>query len=99
VGIGVDYKWNHYQKYQKASIDYLLEEKEEELPYGCLICGNRPYFIGHIEKSNPNRMLIYCLCWECYEKPESDNIVKKIISYYETTRKDNPNILEHCGEC
>ena len=77
---------------------YLLEEKEE-LPYGCLICGNRPFFIGHIEKSNPNRMLIYCLCWECYENPESDSIVGKIILYYETTRKDNPNFLEHHGEC
>ena len=35
---------------------YLLEEKEDELPYDCLICGNRPFFIGHIEKSNPNRI-------------------------------------------
>ena len=67
---------------------YLLEEKEDVLPYGCLICGNLPFFSGHIEKSYPKRMLIYCLCWECYEKPESDSIVGKIISYYETTRKD-----------
>ncbi len=78
---------------------YLLEEKGDELPYGCLICGNRPFFIGHIEKSNPNRMLIYCLCWECYEKSESDSIVEKIISYYETTGIDNPNLLDHSGEC
>ena len=77
---------------------YLLEEKEE-LPYGCLLCGNRPFFIGHIEKSNPNRILIYCLCSGCYENPESGSIVEKIIGYYETTREDNPNLLEHCGEC
>ena len=78
---------------------YLLEEKADELPYGCIICGNRPFFIGHIEKSDPNRMLIYCLCWECYEKQESDSIVEKIICYYETIRNDNPNLLEHFGEC
>ena len=78
---------------------YLLEEKEDELPYGCLICGSQPFFIGHIEKSDPTRMLIYCLCWECYENPESDSIVDKIISYYETNKKDNPNPLEHCGAC
>ncbi len=78
---------------------YILEEKEDELPNGCLICRNRPFFIGHIEKSNPNQMLIYCLCWECYENPESDSIVEKILDYYEATRKDNPNLLERCGEC
>ncbi len=78
---------------------YLLGEKEEILPCGCLICGNRPFFIGHIEKSNPSRMLIYCLCWQCYEDPESDSAVEKIICYYETTRRYNPNLLEHCGEC
>ena len=72
---------------------YILEEKEAALPYGCLICGNRPFFIGHIEKSDPNRMLVYCLCRECYEKPESDSIVEKIIGYYETTGIDNPNLL------
>ena len=77
---------------------YLLEEKEE-LPYGCLICGDLPFFIGHIEKSSPNRMLIYCLCFECYERPESDNAVEKIIDYYEITRNNNPNLLEHFGEC
>lgn len=77
----------------------LEEEKEDELPYGCLICGDRPFFIGHIEKSDPNRMLVYCLCRECYEKPESDSIVEKIISYYETTGIDNPNLLDHSGEC
>ncbi len=90
-----------YGFYEMASLkeipegvhQYLLEEKEGELPYGCLICGNHPFFIGHIEKSNPNKMLIYCLCWECYENSESDSIVEKIISYYETTRKDNPNSL------
>ena len=75
---------------------YLLDEKEDELPYGCLICGNHPFFIGHLEKSNPHRMLIYCLCWECYEKQESDSIVKKIIGYYESTKQDNPDLLEHC---
>ena len=78
---------------------YLLEEKEDELPCGCIICGDRPFFIGHIVKSNPNRMLIYCLCQKCCEKSESDSIVEKIIDYYETTRKDNPNLLYHCGEC
>ena len=78
---------------------YLLEEKEKELPDRCLICGDRPFFIGHIEKSNPHRMLIYCLCWDCYEKPETDSIVEKIIDYYETIKKDNPNLIEHCGEC
>ena len=67
---------------------YLIEENENVLPYDCIICGNRSFFIGHIKKSYPNRMLIYCLCWECYEKPESDNVVEKIISYYENTRKD-----------
>ena len=77
---------------------YLLEEKEE-LPNGCLICGDLPFFIGHIEKSSPNRMLIYCLCFECYERPESDNAVEKIIDYYEITRNNNPNLLEHFGEC
>ena len=78
---------------------YLLEEREHELPNGCLICGNRPFFTSHIEKSNPNRMILYSLCLECYEKPESGSIVIKIIDYYETTRKDNPVLLEHCGEC
>jgi hypothetical protein len=77
---------------------YILEDKEAALPYGCLICGDRPFFIGYIEKSNPNRMLIYCLCCKCYENPKSDSVVEKIISYYEITRKDNPNLLEHCGE-
>ena len=62
---------------------YLLEEREHELPNGCLICGNRPFFTSHIEKSNPNRMILYSLCLECYE----------------TTGKDNPDLLEHCGEC
>jgi hypothetical protein len=78
---------------------YLLEKKEDELPYRCLICGNRPFFIGHIEKSNPTRMLIYCLCWDCYEKPDSDSAVEKIISYYEITRQHSPNLLEHFGKC
>ena len=77
----------------------LLDEEAEEDSYGCLICGNHPFFIGHLEKSNPNRMLTYCLCSECYEKPESDAIVEKILCYYETVRKDNPDLLEHCGEC
>ncbi len=78
---------------------YILKEKDDELQYDCLICGNRPFFIGHIEKTEPNRMLIYCLCSGCYENPESDTIVEKIISYYETTRKDNPSLIEHYGEC
>jgi len=84
---------------QESLHRYLIEEEKAELPDGCLICGKRPFFIGHIDKSNPNRMLIYCLCWECYEKQESDSIVEKITSFYETTRKDNPDLLEHCGEC
>jgi hypothetical protein len=78
---------------------YLLDKKEDELPYGCLICGNHPFFIGNLEKSNPHRMLTYCLCSECYEKPESDTIVEKIIDFYETARIHNPNLLDHCGEC
>jgi len=78
---------------------YLSEENGDELTYECLICGDHPFFIGHIEKSNPNRMLIYCLCSKCYENPESDSIVEKILCYYETVRKDNPDLLEHCGEC
>ena len=45
----------------------LLEQKSEELPKLSVICGNRPFFIGDIEKSNPNRMLVYCICRECYE--------------------------------
>jgi len=77
----------------------LLEENSEELPNPCLICGNSPFFIGHIKKLNPNRILIYCLCEACYENPESDNSVKKIICYYETIRKNNQNLLEYCGEC
>lgn len=79
--------------------DFLIEEKFEKLPRLCLICGNIPFFIGLIEKSNPNRMLIYCLCLECYENSESDRAAKKIIDYYETTRKENPNLIEHIGEC
>ena len=71
---------------------YILEEKEAAIPDGCLICGNLPFFIGLLEKSNPNRMLIYCLCSGCYEIPESAGIVEKIISYYETVRKDHPDI-------
>ena len=78
---------------------YLSEENEDELPYGCLICGEHPFFIGHIEKSNPNQMLVYCLCSKCYEKPESESIVEKIIGYYETAGKDDSNLLDHCGEC
>ena len=78
---------------------YLSEEEGEELIHACLICGNFPFFIGHIERSDTNRMLIYCLCQECYEKPESDGIVEKIICYYETTMRDNPDLLNHCGEC
>ena len=79
--------------------DWLLEEEKDELPHGCLICGNRPFFIGHIEKSDPDRMLVYCLCRACYEDPDSDRIVEKIISYYETIRIHNPNLLDHYGEC
>ena len=78
---------------------YILEEKEAALPDGCLICGSRPFFIGRLEQSNPNRMLIYCLCSGCYENPESASIVEKIISYYETARKDPPNILAPRGVC
>lgn len=78
---------------------YLLGEKEEKLPHCCLICGNHPFFIGYIDKSNPNRMLIYCLCRECYEEPEADITVGKIISYYETRGGDNPGLTEHRGEC
>ena len=77
----------------------LSEEQKGEHSYECLICGNRPFFIGHIEKSDPNRMLIYCLCSECYGKPEFNTIVEKIIDFYETARIDNPNPLDHCGEC
>ena len=77
----------------------LLEEQKGEHSYECLICGNRPFFIGNIEKSNPNRSLVYCLCSECYEDPESDSIVEKILCYYETVRKNNPDLLEHCGQC
>ena len=77
---------------------YLSEENEEELPHGCLICGKSPFFIGHIEKSNPNRMLIYCLCCECYREPEADITVEKIIFYYETKRGDNPGLTEHRWE-
>ena len=78
---------------------YLLEEKEEELPYGCLICGQQPFFIGHIEKPDTNGMLIYCLCWDCYEDPESERAVERIIYFYETARNENPNIVEQCGTC
>ena len=67
---------------------YVSEEEGVELAYECLICGNHPFFIGCLEKSNPNRMLIYCLCRECHEKHESDSTVEKIINYYETVRKD-----------
>ena len=75
------------------------EEEEEEQSYGCIICGNPPFFIGHMEISNPNRMIVYCLCRECYEKPESENIAEKIIRYYEATKKDTPNLIDHLGEC
>jgi len=78
---------------------YVLDEKEAALPYECIICGNHQFFIGYIEKSNPNRIVIFCLCSECYEKPESEKIVKKILDYYEITRKDNPDLIKHCGEC
>ena len=78
---------------------YLLEEKEDELPKGCLVCGNRPYFIGYIEKSKPNRMLIYCLCTECYLESEADITVEKIISYYESKGGYNSDLFEHPGKC
>ena len=78
---------------------YLLEEEKAVLPSGCLICGNAPICIGLIKKSNPNRMLIYCLFGACYENPTSDNAVEQIISYYETARNNNPDLLEHYGEC
>lgn len=78
---------------------YVLNEKEDTLPYRCLICGDRPYFTGYIEKSNPIRILLYRLCQECFENPDSDNAVERIIDYYETTRKDSPDLLEYCGEC
>jgi hypothetical protein len=77
---------------------YLSEEEKEELSYRCLICGDHSFFIGHLEKSNPNRMLIYCLCRECYEKPESEGMVEKILHYYETVRKDNSDLSDRCGE-
>ena len=77
----------------------LFEDEEDEQSYGCLICGNHPFFVGHSEKSNPNRLLRYWLCRECYEKPESESIVKKIIDYYETTRRFNPNLLDQSGTC
>ena len=67
--------------------EYLLDEKIAGLPYGCIICGNRPFFIGNIERSDPKRMLVYCLCLKCYKDPESEYIVKKIIDHYETTTK------------
>jgi hypothetical protein len=76
----------------------LAEEKEELLPR-CFICGYPPYFTGHLEKSNPTRLLKYYLCQECYQNPESLSIVEKIICYYETTIRDNPDLLNHCGEC
>ena len=82
--------------------DELLQyfsDEGEKLPSSCLICGNRPFFIGHIEKSNPKQMLIYCLCWECCENPESNIIVEKIIDYYETIRKDNSIRSAYYGEC
>jgi hypothetical protein len=83
----------------KAVHRYILEDKEAVLPNRCLICGNHPFFVGHIEKSFPTRMLIYCLCKGCYEKTESAVIVEKIICYYETTRSVNPKLLEHRGAC
>ena len=78
---------------------YLLEEEKDDLPNACLICGNHPLFWGYIEKFNPNRMLIYCLCSKCYEEPDIDITVEKIICYYEIKGRNNPDLLEHHGEC
>lgn len=78
---------------------HIKAEAEEESSYACLICGTLPFFIGYLEKSNPNRMLVYCLCFECYEKPESEITVEKIIDYHESARLDNPNLLDLWGEC
>ena len=78
---------------------YIVEEKEAALPYGCLICGSPPFFIGYIEKSSPNQMLIYSLCSECYAKQESAGVVEKIIGYYETTRKNTPILLVRREAC
>ena len=78
----------------KNIYQYTLNEREAKIPHQCLICGNRPFFIGYIEKSYPNRMLIYCLCRECFENTDSADAVEKIIDYYEATRKDNPDLLK-----
>ena len=78
---------------------YILDEKEAAIPGHCIICRGHSSFIGYIEKSNPKRMLIYCLCRECFENPDSDSAVEKIIDYYEATRKDCPDLLKFHGEC
>ena len=78
---------------------YLIEQEKAELPCGCLICGNGSSFTGYIEKLNQHRMFIYCLCEVCYSNIESDRLIKKIIDYYETARKDHPNKLNHFGRC
>ena len=77
----------------------LPSQKDDELTYACIICGNHPFFLGHIEKSNPNRLLDYSLCVKCYNDPNSHRIAEKIINYYETTVRCNPSLLDHWGEC
>ena len=76
----------------------LEEEDEEERSYGCLICGNHPFFFGHFENSKSKLIFRYCLCSECYEKPETEGIVKKIFDHYGTTCRWNPSLLNHWGE-
>ena len=79
-------------------LKYITEEIEDDLPSVCLVCGNSPFFIGYIEKTNPTRMLIYCLCNECYEELEADITVNKIICYYEAKRKNIPGLTRHLRE-
>ena len=79
--------------------DILMEQKPEELPKHCLICGNHPFFVGLFDKPEINRMLIYCLCIDCYENPDYEGTVEKIICHYETTKRCNPNLLDYCGRC
>ena len=63
--------------------EILLRQQSQKLPKRCLICGNHPFMIGLFNKLETKRMLVYCLCVDCYKNPESEEIVEKIIRHYE----------------